>query len=109
MRRFSAGDQFELGGLRFRVRAGQKEPRGPGEDLVLDWLTPEHGWKAVPGSAGALIADFICENEGVLYPSPPFEGADKYRKYLTHAIRHGWMKAEAGLRLERSYKNQAMF
>ncbi len=108
MRRFAAGDVFDQQGIRLRVVAGRKPAAGDGIDLRLDVLTPT-GWVAVPLSVVGLMADFMYENEGVLYPKPQFKGGEKVWEYLRHSVKHGWSKAEAGLRLEKRYKESTLF
>lgn len=102
-RRFVVGYEVNISGIRFRVEQGRKDPN----DRVLLWLTPT-GWVPIEMAAGALMADFFYENEHVLYP-PPYAGGEKYRDFLKHAMQHGWEKAVAGLRAEKSAKQQSMF
>lgn len=96
--------EFELAGQRFRVQRGVKSP----DDLRLDWYTPT-GWRAVPMSPGAMMADFFFENEDVLYPPDMGnQGGSKYIALLRHAARHGWQKANAGLLAERAAKQDRL-
>lgn len=104
MRRFNPGDLFEIGGMHFRVVPGSKTPRGPGQDLRLDWLRSDGCWRPVKMAHAGLIVDFFFENEDVLYPPPQFDGGRRFTDYLKHGLKHGWQSAEAGLRIEKEAK-----
>jgi hypothetical protein len=90
-----------IAGVPFRVRHGRKSPT----DLVLEWLTPEMEWRAVPMLAGGVIADFWAENEDDLYP-PPAQGGTKYMRYIRQAIEEGWVVADAQLEAEKRRKRE---
>lgn len=102
MRRFYAGLEQDFDGIRFRIVEGRK-PVSAGQDLRVEWLTPE-GWIPIPMRVMAFLVAFFCENENVLYPPPRFEGAGKFWKYLHDAHALGRQNAEAGLRMERQFR-----
>lgn len=104
-RRWHAGWQMEIDGVRFRVRRGKKTPRGPGEDLVLEWFVGGR-WQPIKLRIAALITDFCFENEDVLYPPSQFKGGMDCVEYLKTAVVYGWDKADALLNVERHQKPQ---
>lgn len=95
-RRWQAGWEGDVNGLRMRVVPGS---RGP-DDLRLEWHL-NGGWRPADVTWGLVLADFIGENEDVLHP-PPQRGGDYYLMHLRHARRHGWATAAAGLRVAAS-------
>ena len=96
-RRFTSGDNFELGAVRFRVERGSKSP----DDLRMDWNVNGR-WVAVPMSALFLLTDFLWENEHVLYPpSSGNQGGEKLFEALRRARNHGWEAATGYLEAER--------
>lgn len=107
MRRFSAGQKGEIGGIAWRVVAGSKDARREeAEDLRLDLLTS--GWVPVKMDVGFLFADFFKENEDVLYP-PEFgyRGGKMYLDFCAGAVHLGWEAAAETLRQQRESKRAA--
>lgn len=99
MRRFAVGDEFVVGGLRFRITSGLKAE----DDLVMWWLTPD-GWRRVPMAVVAMMTEFFVENEGVLKAHRPHwrhDPADFFIGFLRHAIARGWVDADAQLQRDR--------
>lgn len=95
-RRWTAGMTCTIAGLNFRTLTGRKPVR-EGTDLVLEWETPQ-GWRAVPMKAGFYIADFLTENEDVLYPpSLGLLGGRMYEQFIDLAIEAGWEAAQEAL------------
>jgi len=101
-RRFEAGEFHECDGIGFRIVKGVKSP----EDLRLDWWTGSE-WRAISSKTVGFMAEFIYENEHVLYP-PPLQGGEKFVAYLKHSIQHGTGKAQAGLDVERRNKQRRL-
>jgi len=109
-RRFSAGQTFTFDGIKFRVVEGVKRQKFTGKtgDLRVDWWSEElRRWVPIRMQTVGFLVDFFFENEDFLYPPHlGFKGGEKVMKYLRHAVRHGFEKAEAGLRAEREMKDQ---
>lgn len=110
-RRFQAGQTFTFDGITFRVQQGDKRTAEgvEGVDLRLDWYTPDGRWVAIGMGTVAFMADFLFENEQVLFPPPRYQGDGKFWTFLRHAMKHGHDKAIAGLEAEKSMKQQQMF
>jgi hypothetical protein len=106
-RRFHAGYSVDISGIRFRVVQGRKVDRGKDrQDLRLEWWASGVGkWQAVDMQAAAFLADFFYENEEELYPQAEgMQGGRKFWEYLRWAMKHGWTKAQAGLRAEKAMR-----
>jgi hypothetical protein len=91
--------------MEFRVAQGNKT-RGDAHlygDLILCWNTPLKGWQRVEMDAAFLIADFMYENENVLYPQRlGWQGGEKPLQQLRIAARNGYEQATNTLHRERS-------
>lgn len=102
-RRFNAGDEFYIDGLRLRIASGGKEiKRGPrageyGHDLVIEWLSlDERKWVRMRFAVLALLVDFLCENEDVLYPPEHgFRGGEMLLANMRTAKERGHLAAIA--------------
>lgn len=109
-RRFHAGQTFTFDGITFRVQQGDKRTADgtEGVDLRLDWYTPDGRWVAIGMGTVAFMADFLFENEDVLYPPPRYQGGGKFWGFIRHAMKHGHEKAIAGLNAEKDAKQRQM-
>ncbi len=113
-RRFKAGDEFEFDGIHFRVMPGDKPIRGgrlkgeKGHDLVMEWwCAHDHQWKRFTFRPLALMVDFLCENEDVLYPrSAGFHGGDELLEHLTLARFGGYEAAIAELTADKANRRK---
>lgn len=99
-RRFCDGWHREYDGLHLRVRAGRKAP----DDLVMEMFVGGE-WKIVSMGLVAILTDFLCENEDVLYP-PPAKGGDKFMGFLARAKLFGHDNAIQQLEAEKANKRQ---
>lgn len=102
MRRFAAGDAWEIGGVRYRVVTGKKGP----DDLRLEWSAATGKWTAVEMAHAACQTDFFCENEDYLYP-PPQQGGQYFMDFLHKARGLGWDAAWRILRGEKAARGAA--
>lgn len=102
---------FDLDGIQFRVRRGEKAPKfGDHVDLVMEWLTPV-GWVPVRFFTVGFMVDFLYWNEQGLYPpwrddgtASPFVGGEKLMRYLRKVTREDVHAAEAALKNEQAAK-----
>jgi len=101
VRRWGAGQELVHKGVRYRVVGGTKFAG----DLVLEWWQGG-AWRKVPMSVGAILADFLYENEEHAFPRRRgFKGGNRYLGYIHGAALTGWQKAEALLEKERAQRN----
>lgn len=97
---FVVGQEYDIGGVRLRIRQGRKGP----DDLVLD-IEGYAGYVPVRMTLGALMADFFFQNEERLYPQEfNFEGGNRYVRFIHRAIAIGWENAAAQLARERALR-----
>lgn len=103
-RRWREGDKGWVSGIPYRIVRGSKSP----DDLILQ-LHAGGEWRNVSMDLGFLLADFLPENEDVLYPDQQSKriaggGGDYYLSELWHARKHGWQSARQKLLRERAAK-----
>lgn len=106
-RRFSPGESYEFDGIRFRIVIGSKTKfkKPEDDDLVLQWWAEGIGWVPVSMTAMFFMADFIFENENILYPpGRGFEGGGRFWRYLRHSMKQGWRMGHAGLEAEKAQR-----
>lgn len=107
MRRFAPGDYGLIGGVEWRVARGNKVAPGDQVDLRLDVRC--HEWTPVKMDLGFLMADFLHENEDVLYPpSLGFIGGQMYLDYCIRAAREGWLLVSDVLSRQRSTSSRSV-
>lgn len=94
-RRWVLGLEGVTSSVRWRVERGGKSPH----DLVLEWWL-DGRWVRIGMDITFLAADFMYENESVLYP-PPARGGQMYFNRLRTAIKDGWETAGAILEHEK--------
>jgi hypothetical protein len=97
-RTFTAGQEFEAGGVRFRVQAGRKASG----DLRLEWWINGE-WVPVILDAVFAIVDFVAGNEDHLYRYPA-KGGEEVLRYCRIARVSGWREASRLLHLARVNK-----
>ena len=92
-RRFSAGDEFIIHGLPYRVVPGVKQRNGASDDLRLEWKIAD-AWQPTPMVHVLFQTDFFCDNEEALYPrSKGFQGGNFFLRALSKAKHWGWTAA----------------
>jgi hypothetical protein len=97
-RTFAVGQQFEAGGVMFRVERGHKAPG----DLRLDWFINGE-WTPVILDAVFAVIQFVTENEDDLYRYPA-KGGEEVIRYCRIARVSGWQEAARLLHLARMNK-----
>lgn len=105
--------EFDVDGLRCRVRLGKKHAAfGDHVDHVMEWLTPT-GWVPVRFLTVGMMVDFLYWNEQGLYP--PFRsdgsmsryiGGEKLMRYLKQTVRENVHAAERTLTAEKAAKRE---
>lgn len=103
-RRWKEGDYGRVSGIPYRIVKGRKAE----DDLVLE-LHAGGDWRRIGMDLGFLLADFLPENEDVLYPAAASQrvaggGGDYYLSECWHARKHGWQSALQKLVRERAAK-----
>ena len=101
MRSFNVGDTATFNELRLEVRKGRKMGPTGEEDLIL-YMYNGYEHRKVPMPLVYYIAQFLYENEDVLYPPERgFEGGEKFLDAVTEAARNGWEQQAEKLAGER--------
>jgi hypothetical protein len=99
--------ELQVCGIDFRVREGRKFIG----DLVIEWHTPQGGWRPITADVVFLLVDFLYDNEERRYPSTPdgrVLGGRKVLREVQHAAFHGWRSAVGQLQQERISKQRAV-
>jgi hypothetical protein len=99
-RQFSAGDEFDVHNIHYRVVAGYKGP----DDLRLEWCCAG-AWQPVHMAHAAVHTAFFCENEDVLYPWPA-AGGNYFLGFLHTSARRGWIYAVNELQNQKENKHR---
>lgn len=98
---FSAGDSGTLdnGRIEWRVETGKKKEG----DLKILLRIPD--WTVVSMNMSALLADFLYQNENVLYPpTEGYLGGEKFHQFLDKAMSEGVLAASDELEQEKRRK-----
>lgn len=107
-RRWTARKAFKVDGVWYQVVEGVKSA----DDLRMDILVPTMGldglygrkWQPIHMSHSAIVADFLYDNEEVLFPRGVGNnlGGVKHRNHLRLSEEEGWEAAMKKLRGEQA-------
>lgn len=91
-RRWHEGQTGTVDGIAWRVVSGRKND----SDLVLQFFMGTR-WVSVSMLMGAMMADFLYENEENLYPQAKgYQGGLMYLNLLNKAATEGWEHVSNG-------------